>query len=288
MFPKKTGGQRDRSLENDKNRKEEDFLEIRDTHTNFDPRNKKGITLCASYTVEAAIVFPIFLCLMVTILLFFRVLQIERGVGSAMNEATRELAVSGKMANVATASILTRTKMKEKNVPAGYIRGGYVGVSFAGSSVSSTEIHLIASYYIKLPTGMFIKNGYLVQQESYVRRWVGWNPSMELGSLETVEYVYITPEGRAYHKSPKCSYLNPTIQTVSVEQLTAKRNYSGHIYYPCPSCHAGESQLSTYYITTYGENYHSKTTCSGLKRTLEMVTVETAIKKGYHACSKCA
>ena len=88
-------------------RKEKSLSEIRNTHTNKDQKEKET-SLCASiilgktkasYTLEAAVVFPIFISLMVTMMLLMRVLSIEYGMHQAMQESAREAAACKKYAN---------------------------------------------------------------------------------------------------------------------------------------------------------------------------------------------
>lgn len=274
-------------------RKEKSLSEIRNTHTNKDQKEKET-SLCASiilgktkasYTLEAAVVFPIFISLMVTMMLLMRVLSLEYGMHQAMQESAREAAACKKYANYASVCILTREKIDKKKVPVEFIRGGATGISFLGSSVTDTDIKLKCTYTIPFPTSFFNKKGLLMQQNVSQRRWVGWNPTM---AGEEEKYVYVTPNGTAYHASRNCAYLKPSVRSVPASRLAEERNESGHRYGNCPYCKSKNSKVAVYYVTRYGENYHSKMNCSGLKRSIRSETKEEAIAEGYHACPKCA
>ena len=43
----------------------------------------------------------------------------------------------------------------------------------------------------------------------------------------------------------------------------------------------------TYYVTEYGECYHSRLGCSGLKRSVKRMTINEAVAGGYGVCSRC-
>lgn len=102
------------------------------------------------------------------------------------------------------------------------------------------------------------------------------------------EYVFITENGRVYHRKRSCVYLNPDIQGVNYQRVAALRNESGGIYKSCKSCCGKKipEMLGTVYITSYGECFHLNKGCPGLKRTIRRV--ERAEVGGMLPCSKCA
>lgn len=140
---------------------------------------------------------------------------------------------------------------------------------------SSYKIHPL--FALLTPVSKEIENHY------YGHAWIGY---MLSGSSEKQEeiYVYITETGTVYHKNRGCSYLNPSIHSVSSGMLESLRNRGGGIYYACPLC-ADRRIRGNYYITDYGTNYHTSVNCSGLKRTIYEVKLSEVGGKG--ACSKC-
>ena len=99
------------------------------------------------------------------------------------------------------------------------------------------------------------------------------------------DYVYITPEGEAYHLSTDCNYLKLSIESVKYSELAALRNDSDHKYYPCSICAEENTSCDNVYITSYGEYFHTDLNCLGLKRTIYMVPLSEVGNR--HLCSKC-
>ena len=117
-----------------------------------------------------------------------------------------------------------------------------------------------------------------------VRKWTGYDVMKSQVSNEEKEWVYITPSGRAYHKNPNCSYLNPQIYSAMTVQIGEYRNASGEIYRQCESCR-DVTLTGICFYTEYGNKYHSTLKCSGLKRTIHSVLLSEV--DGRHMCGKC-
>lgn len=97
-------------------------------------------------------------------------------------------------------------------------------------------------------------------------------------------YVYITKYGTVYHKSLSCSHLNLHISEVTYSEIESARNASGGKYYPCEYCDEHNAE-GIYYITTYGECYHSNKDCRGLLRNVEKILLKEA--ESLEECSDC-
>ncbi len=104
-------------------------------------------------------------------------------------------------------------------------------------------------------------------------------------TLEEDEYVYITETGSKYHRSMECSYLNIHPNSVSGTVIGSMRNKYGGKYHACERCHPSKSGMV--FITDDGDRYHSTTSCSSLKRTLNIILLSEALNNGYTPCSKC-
>lgn len=269
-----------------------------------------------SYTVEASIVFPLTLCLMLLMIFLFRLLTLQHIVGESLNETARDMSLygesillkefesqeaesstekvaseetteskktKGSVAGKAAAIALCQAKLHKKKAPMENVFGGALGMNFLSTEVTDTNIHLVVDYYVKFPIPVFQTKGMFMHQEAVSRRWVGWNPSMEEENSDGV--VYITPEGEAYHSTKSCSFLTVTVESVSKSQLDSARSNDGSKYYPCPFCKSTKG--SNYYIASYGNRYHKKKDCLAIKRTIKQSSKEDAEAQGYHACSKC-
>lgn len=101
------------------------------------------------------------------------------------------------------------------------------------------------------------------------------------------EYVYITPNGSVYHIDRDCTYLRPNIKRAAVYEVEQFRNRSGGKYYPCEDCCEGKALgvSEKVYYAGYGTRYHSRSSCSKLKRTVRRVHVSSI--GNLPRCSKC-
>ena len=248
-------------------------------------------------TVEAAVIIPLLTCLLVFILFFFRIMQVQLVVQSALQNTGRKLAVytsilektkddakqTGSEANyrVAAKSLFVLNAGKSELIER-FVQGGITGVSLLESEFSGDEIYLKASYQMKFPVDLFGKKAFYITQNSLHRKWTGWSDA----NLKDGEvWVYITKNGRVYHKTSSCTYLKLSIQSVEEGNITQYRNENGQKYRKCNECAEKEGVFSKVYITNYGDCYHRDLNCGGIKRTIEIIRLSETGGKG--ACSKC-
>lgn len=262
--------------------------------------NKRCLTVPpeykASYTVEAAVCFPVFIFAFLWVLFFLRILSVEWGVRQSMNETVRTLALMGEgisleeteensdleqFAEEGVLRVYFRKTLGESEAPLSFITGGVSGISLMSSEVTQGEITLVAEYDIGLPVNFFGMGDAHITQEASAARWVGRDPAAD----DTGEqYVYVTEYGTVYHKSLSCTHLDLSIRCIPRTSLSTERNESGKSYSSCPLCR-GSSSGSVCYVTDYGTVYHSSLSCSGLKRTIERVSISEC--EGMNACTKC-
>lgn len=239
----------------------------------------------ASYTLEAAVIFPIVAGFIVFILMYFRILQVQTGVSAALTYASRMTAVEACVVDSEPALLLSAeglmiSKLKDNEQVENYVQGGVAGISLLKSDFSGENVELRAEYTVKLPFNFFEISEYSVSQTSLSRKWIGQTSGSETGS-----YVYITDFGSVYHKSKSCSYLDLSINSVNISDIAPLRNKSGAKYSACSKCVAKNMADSKVYITDYGTLYHSDISCSALKRTIHIVKLSEV--DGMSACSKC-
>ena len=221
------------------------------------------------------------------ILMFFRVLQVETQVYSALSYAGRKTAamtVAGEYdsAQLAMAEVYFRDALSEYSLPQKYVEGGAYGISLLASEFSGDYVCLKANYRIGFPVKFFAIDGIDIYQESKNRKWTGSDGKVG----EDDPWVYVTDEGSVYHLTTKCNYLDLSIQSVEYTQVADLRNQSEHKYYACELCAEDILPSDTLYITDYGETYHTDLNCSGLKRTIRQVRLSEV--GGKSGCSKCA
>lgn len=207
--------------------------------------------LPGSMTVEAALVLPVFLFAMVNLLsliVMFQTFSVKEG---RLHQTGRELALLA-----------------------------------YGSEEGEQDIRLVEVSQIKPVFSEAAFFPAIMVNGCVMHKWIGYDLAQEEtapnGGKE--EMVYITKSGTAYHRQRECVYLNPSIQMMEREQAERAKNDDGSYYSACGIC-GGDSKLV--YVTQGGSRFHSTVSCSGLKRTIETVTLQEAVAAGRHACPKC-
>ena len=252
----------------------------------------------ASLTVEAAVILPLVAGFLVFFLFYFRIMQIQLSVQEALEESGRRLAALSMEENredsegelpylaLAKGTILGRLG-NDTNVER-YVTGGVLGISLLGSEWENDDIILKARYVVKLPIAFFGKKDYWICQRTKIRKWTGWHA---LDAEKDAERnVYVTKYGEAYHMRKSCPYLELSIQKVMVTAVYGLRNLNGERYECCEYCGndtygGGTGRDEAVYVTQYGECYHFKMDCSGLKRTIYRKKLSEV--EDMRACVKC-
>lgn len=243
---------------------------------------KNGALFCflsrGSLTVETALVLPLFLFAMVTVLFLFRVSEIQYVVGEALDKAVAEAALQKELLPQEVENAVKQQFYKElakENRQISMINLEWAGFSWENSGVDEAYINMEMTYQVKLPGWIWKGRRLAVTECSRSRRWTGMSGAGANGSCG--EWVYITPEGSVYHRSRECTHLKLSIQSVAAKDAEG--------YRPCELCGKEKGETPFVYITQEGECYHSKLNCSGLKRTVYMVPLTQA--EGRSPCSRC-
>ena len=215
----------------------------------------KRVPLCAmkgSLTVEAALALPLFF--MITICL----ISIMGVYGTVLRE------------------MMT---LRDSSEAAAMAVSGTEGDSW----IELENIVTYKPYY--LPSGV---SSIYIPVKSKVRAWTGrdGNDSSGSSSSESSNYVYMTEYGSVYHTDPSCTHLDLSISTTSSASVGALKNVYGEHYHACDKCVGSGSANSTVYITQEGDCYHNSAECSGLKRTVKLVSIDEVGDVGQ--CSRCA
>ncbi len=264
----------------------------------------------ASYTIEAAIIMPLFITLMIFGMFMFRILQVESGMQQSIDVASRTMAVTlGNVSNegesnndvkqddenptvsgeLSEAALLTATigmagvEIASHQVPLEFIDGGPVGLNFLESDVSGNYIDLKVSYTMTFPVGLLGDYSFDVSQRARNRKWVGYDKSE---GNEEGQYVYITDHGEVYHTNYFCTYLNPSVHRIGIHEAEERRNKSGGKYYECQRC-KNKKPSGFLYITDYGNAFHNDINCTEIKHNIKKVLLEE-VKDTMNPCSKCS
>lgn len=170
------------------------------------------------------------------------------------------------------------------------IRGGADGISLSGSTLHDRELDLVLSYRVTPLFGQTFGISSPVVQRSCRRLWIGTKvvkeEEEETEEEEQEEIVYVTENGRAYHKDLDCRVFHINPVCVPLATVPSLRNNEGKIYYPCDRCVAGRPEQLMVWLTDFGVRYHYESDCPGLKRTVIEIAISEAREK-YKPCGFC-
>lgn len=233
-------------------------------------------------TLEAALVFSLFLFAVITILSFFLMMQTQYIVGNSLDAAVADTALlrdktPGEVKTLAQAAFYKELAVQK--CPFSFIKGGIAGFSWKITSVDEVYIDAFVTYQIQFPVSFFGKREMEVSDVCRIHRWVG--ERKDKASDGDQSWVYVTPTQSVYHESRNCSHLKLSIQSVSAAAV--KGPYKS--YAPCAHCTKGQKMGKVIYVTAEGGCYHYRLECSGLKRTVYMV--KRSQIGGKKPCSRC-
>ena len=268
-----------------------------------------------SYSLEAALVIPVFLIAILSFLIFFPAGIAEARLKNAMEDVGSRLAGyylavekledaeahgedSGALENTLSAAAgsilwypvaetvvkgMVLQELGETWAGDSLVRDGPDGISFFGSRYDKAgeAIVLVASYQLKTPFASFLDSSISVSLRTVHRVWSG--KEMEGGGTEE-ELVYVTRTGTVYHDSLSCTHLKLSIREVSRAEADKLRSEDGSKYYACELC--GSKRGQTVFITNYGNRWHVSRNCSGIRRDIRSIPLSQAGERAL--CKRCA
>lgn len=265
-----------------------------------------------SLTVEAALVLPMFLIMINSLLFLFQVMIFQVHLQAAMDyavqkasayyyaveqiqkgedaEAVGEAGDFGKelLAWGITAAYLKGqllSEMDERFLEATWLQGGSSGLTLIQSQFPDEEgaIDLVVSYRVRIPFWPGRIGTLTMSQRSRRLVWTGtvrWKTEEE---NQNEKMVYLTENGSVYHVNPECSHLHLSIRTVWKEELSGLRNQNGGKYNACERCVKLQNVLQVY-ITDSGDKYHNSLSCPGLVRNIRQAPLSEI---SLPPCSRC-
>ena len=262
----------------------------------------KRMKNAGSAVIEACLVIPLFLLLMLFVIYLYRMLYVDAHIHQSLCEASvycakrcyledrllqtdqsskgEAITASGELSatelSLTTGIVYARfneymgSDPMVKRVVAGGQKGIIVTVT---KDVEDGKVFITkASYMTRLDLPIFgsfmIPRSLSVKQKAFVG--VGRE---DMPDDEDI-YVYITPNESVYHVSRSCSHLTRTVRSVS--------EHKG--YEPCSFC-GKEGDGAQVYVTDSGDSYHYNLNCLGLKRTV--MRVKKRDVAGLGVCSRC-
>lgn len=274
---------------------------IHSIHSNRKCQGNQG-----SITTEAALILPLFLMAITAMFVFFNAMAFELKMQGVLNQVGTDLSWYSALPEEVLSSegtdgisripgflvtgILSETvvkpmvlsEMEKKGVPFDLVLHGKDGISFLGShyDTKKKDIVLLASYQIQIP--FFQSDLFAIQVTHGIRHraWVGAEVKEE---KEDVIYVYITKTGTVYHKDVSCTYINLSVHEIPASTVFTARNQSGQKYTACERCN--KTAGTVYFVTDYGDRYHSDRNCSSILRDVRRVPLSEV--QDRRPCSKC-
>ena len=208
-------------------------------------------------------------------------------VNSDEDEDYRSILSNG--IGVGVAQTLFISELGLEYIKNAHIVGGAAGFNMMNSKIMSHNnmINIVVTYTIRNPFDIFGIGIMTFTQSVSTNAWLGdtdnANNSEDTSNIEET-IVYITPSGSVYHTNRNCSYLILSIHEIPVNELQNQRNESGGKYYACEKC-GSKSTEGKFYITNYGDRYHTTVNCSALMRNVMAVQLSTVLNR--QQCSKC-
>lgn len=256
----------------------------------------KAHNLNASASVEGAIVIPLFIYAVMSIMFIMQVIAVRIHINNAFYVTLRKCAGyvyvyenSGNVPKGMVAETIRRLLIDEigTDYAADHnIMGGNAGIMFMSSKIlnDNSVIDIKLTYSIKNPFDIFDLSTIRVTDRKRINAWLGEDKDNFAGNVSDKEYVYITAGGEVYHTDKECTYLLRYILEADRSCMDVLRNASGAKYYSCEHCGQTKDTTSIYY-TLYGTRYHSSRNCTELKRNIQKVSKDSVSDR--RLCEKC-
>lgn len=248
--------------------------------------------LCSgSITIEASVVLPLFLGLMVLAVFFTRILTVHSIVQQAMDEAVRISSsvwvkqldddnYLGEYASAGGVMLYAQKKLKDK---------GLDGFVIFLPEVDGEFVDLRAYYKMNFPIQFFGTKGLNIAQRSCSRKWIGDEGAKNKKDEKDTDdkYVYTTQYGKLYHENRYCKYIYHEPKNVAAACVKDARNQGGKKYDACLYCKPGDNPVGEVYITDWGDAYHKTLGCHHLNPDVSVELEEDAVERGLAKCSTC-
>ena len=241
--------------------------------------------LRGSMAVEAALVLPLFLFYIMTLLYSLEMVRFQSDVVEALHKVGRSAGILMQEGFRDDVSDSVHYELSQNQLPYLCVEGEENGVKVRTDYhvLGEGNLQITADYRIK-PFIFWLPVGDIqVEEHCFLHGFTGYKKGKGVEENKPEQYVYITPSGEKYHLSENCTYLRVQLQVVSTEKIESLRNADGEIYRPCETCKPKGNGVC--YYTRWGNRYHDTSDCTALKRTVYLVPLSQA--EGRTACSKC-
>lgn len=257
--------------------------------------------ILAGMTVEAAIVFPVFIIFLLHLGSVIEMIRLHNNIQTALYIHGSEVALYGSeidgdenetevVADVAAALFIRTSVIKTlgqdylDNSPLKY---GDSGLQMWESKLftDNDELDVTMTYTVAPLISLVEFVPFRMVNRYFVHIWNGYGIDEDESELSQ-RIVYVTEYGQVWHSTLQCTHLNLSIHQVEAEQVGRQRNIYGSRYKACEKC-IRDKLPSVLFITNDGTKYHSSIDCPGLTRRIQNISLSDAVKRGYRQCSRC-
>ncbi len=242
-------------------------------------------TVSASMTLEAALVFPLFLFAGLLMLMPLTILDQERQVQAVLETVTEQICQMPKAEELGE-SVWYGIVMAELTGKLDNERIRNLSLKKSTFFTPEDEIDLIAEYEIVLLFPVLRIETVKRQNRSFRRIWTGKTGIRSENGLEEEldEWVYVGKGSTRYHVSRTCRYLEHQLFPVLMDELEGYRTEDGSRYRSCARC--GKYSEGVVYLMKGGEHYHSTVSCTAIQSYVRTVRKSEVAHLG--PCSVCS
>ncbi len=268
------------------------ILQVQSAQTIKEKRTSQS-SLCGSMTVEASLVFPIFLFVFYAFLMLGQLLMTDDEVAKALLQTARYLAkeeysiYEDKRSKVEEGEAEKRVGLESGvNLPLKLrflqyldkdrlklVYGNIMGIRLKRHENSEDMVVLTANLVCEIQLPFIGKYQIPLKERVSQRIFSGYDGN---GAFEREDYVYVAKHGDVYHLNPDCSYIS--VRVVAADSLDALGKQKCHL--------CDDNAANGKYVTICGNKVHQDINCSSLTRTIRLVSKKEL--DGLPLCSRCA
>lgn len=274
-----------------------------------------SLGLKASLTVEAAIVLPLFIFMMLILLFPLKLMEEERRLQNTAENIGRQLAAAEYVRTVGDDFLKDKGNIGEMLsgsadvIEKGAALGSILAEAYSADTIASpvigsgtavfsdaegndpTMFRVELDYRLKLPFSTYsipaVKKSMTVNRRAWTGSDGGRGRSRYGGDGSDAEdedrLVYLGKTSTVYHDDPNCHYLSNVMKSADASSIGNLRNESGGKYHACPSCKPGKT--GTVYYFANGTAYHSSEHCKAITSYSRAVRLSEV--KNMRSCSYC-
>lgn len=232
----------------------------------------RGYRKKAVVTVEAAVVIPLFLMAIMTLISFVNIIKNDMRIKQALYEESRAAALWAVYDSEYNQDVIEqhiKERLGEVFLNSPYVDNQRGGVSFDISNLTNPEIiEITVHYYPCIPFDIFGLFDIRLTEKIIFHSWTGYVNG--LNNRGNAIMVYVTENSNVYHRNRDCSHIRLNISEIDRSDLETIRNSNGSKYKKCLLCR-GINDTSILYVTSDGDRYHTTLSCSGLKRNVRTI-----------------